>query len=321
MPAHVLIPLDGSRFSEQALPYAVGLAQKAHAVVHLVKVHSVASPAPPYPETSMYFSPELENELRQGEVDYLEKIATTTSAQGVPVRWSLLDGPVVSALEVYVREAGIELIVMTTHGRGGLSRAWLGSVADSLVRSINVPVLLLRPRSDDAAEAIPFGLRHILIPVDGSELSEQVIEHARWLGRLTAARYTLMQVVAPPFAVPATDVIPVAPIAQPDVESLRAQAMAYLEVVANRLRADGLNVDTVVVVQTQSAPGILEEALTCGADLIALATHGRGGWQRVALGSVADKVLRGTTVPLLMLRPGALSAGPRRSLTAVSNEL
>ncbi|HSL71788.1 MAG TPA: universal stress protein, partial [Longimicrobiales bacterium] len=92
MPAHILIPLDGSRFSEQALPYALGLAQKAHAVVHLVKVHSVAAPAAPYPETSMYFSPELENELRQGEVDYLERLTATAAEHGVAVRWSLLDG-------------------------------------------------------------------------------------------------------------------------------------------------------------------------------------------------------------------------------------
>ncbi|HSL71468.1 MAG TPA: universal stress protein, partial [Longimicrobiales bacterium] len=226
-----------------------------------------------------------------------------------------------SALEAYVREAGIELIVMTTHGRGGLSRAWLGSVADSLVRSINVPVLLFRPRGDDAAEARAFRLRHILIPVDGSDLSEHVIDHAIWLGRLTGARYTLMQVVAPPFGVPATDVIPVAPLAPQDVESLRSLATAYLEQVANRLRGDGLQVDTVVVVQTQSAPGILEEALQCGADLIAMATHGRGGWQRVALGSVADKVLRGTSVPLLILRPGAMSDRSVRALTSVSDEL
>jgi nucleotide-binding universal stress UspA family protein len=305
MKTQILVPLDGSRFSEQALPYALEMARRAGAIVHLVKVHAVPAPPSTYLDSGLYFNAELDAELRQGELDYLQRLADSARGQGLTVRAVLLEGPIVTALEAYVRTAEISLVVMTTHGRGGLSRAWLGSVADSLVRGVTVPVLLLRPRGDDAAQGRPFGLKHILIPMDGSELSEQVLEHAIALGRLTGARYTLVQVMPPPVVMPAAEIVGVAALPPEDVADLRAQADRYLDSLANRMRADGLLVDTVVVMQHQSALGILEEALECDADLIAMATHGRGGWQRVALGSVADKVLRGTSVPLLLIRPGA----------------
>jgi nucleotide-binding universal stress UspA family protein len=85
-------------------------------------------------------------------------------------------------------------------------------------------------------------------------------------------------------------------------DELRARAAAYLNTVAERLRSQGHQVETTVVIQPQCAAGILEQAVSTEASLIAMATHGRSGFQRLALGSVADKVLRGTTVPLLLLR-------------------
>jgi nucleotide-binding universal stress UspA family protein len=314
MYAQILVPLDGSRFSEQALPYARDIARRSNAMLHLVKVHALTPLPSPYLEAGSYLNSQFDAELRQSEAEYLERVAAAALAGGATIRCAVVEGPVVNALEAYVQEAGITMIVMTTHGRGGLSRAWLGSVADGLVRGVNVPLLLLRPRGD-SEDAPPFGLEHILIPMDGSEFSEQVLEHAITLGRLTNARYTLVQVVQPPVVMPPAEIVAVLPPLR-DVKELRAQADRYLEEQAERMRADGLIVDTVVVTQMQSALGILEESLECDADLIAMATHGRGGWQRVALGSVADKVLRGTSVPMLLLRPGAAGAG---SSSAVNN--
>jgi nucleotide-binding universal stress UspA family protein len=186
-------------------------------------------------------------------------------------------------------------------------------VADVHVRGVNVPLMLLRPHGD-AEPAPTISLDHILIPIDGSEFSEQVLEHAIALGRLANARYTLVQVVQPPVVMPPAEIVGVIPPLR-DVKELRAQADRYLEELAERMRGEFLIVDTVVVTQQQSALGILEEALECDADLIAMATHGRGGWQRVALGSVADKVLRGTSVPLLLFRPGMVSVGSASALS------
>jgi nucleotide-binding universal stress UspA family protein len=93
---------------------------------------------------------------------------------------------------------------------------------------------------------------------------------------------------------------------------VRADAAASLERIAADLRARGLIVDTAVVMQSQTAAGILEHSVERGADLIAMATHGRTGWPRIMLGSVADKVLRGSNVPLLLLPPQRRTADPAR---------
>jgi hypothetical protein len=86
----------------------------------------------------------------------------------------LLDGSIAPAIAQYAAEVGIDLITMTTHGRGGISRAWVGSVADSLVRCGAVPMLLIRPKDQDIDWSPRGDSRHVLIPVDGSELSEGI---------------------------------------------------------------------------------------------------------------------------------------------------
>ena len=212
------------------------------------------------------------------------------------------DQTVPDMLASYAATANSDLIVMTTHGRGGLERFWLGSVADALVRASPVPVLLVRPDEHHPA-AQPPTFRKILIPLDGSALAEQVLEPALMLGAPMEAEYTLLHVVQPrvlvrwgAFTTP-TDL---------DFEATQRRqidAQHYLERVARPLRATGKQVILRVVVAEQAAPAILEEARQHGIDLIAIATHGRSGLGRLLLGSVADKVVRRTDVPLLLYRP------------------
>jgi nucleotide-binding universal stress UspA family protein len=262
---------------------------------------------------------DMDEQNRASELAYLARVAEgMRQRQCIDVATALLEGHVAAAVKEYVRLTEPELIVMTTHGRGGVSRAWLGSVADELVRSINIPTLLVRPqRTEAVGPGVPFTLDHILIPLDGSELSERIIERALDLGSLTGARYTLMQVVTLAVSYPLLDSVLVAQPAPANEQQLRANAEAYLASIAQGLRARGFTVDTSVVVQTHCAPAILEEALANDVDLIAMATHGRTGLKRLALGSVADKVLRGTFVPLLLLRPLAVNgaAAVTRSAT------
>lgn len=297
--SHIMVPLDGSGFSEQAVAYALGAARRAGATIHFVRVH--APTAPPNSATPWLLDPVAEADRWREERTYLERAAELPRASGLRVRLAVLDGTVVDALSCYIKHAGIDLVVMTTHGRGGLSRIWLGSVADSLVRSVDIPILLLRPRNAKVSAFGPqFGLDHIVIPVDGTEASERMIEHAIEFGRLAGARYSLVQVVAPPIqSTPSFEM----PAWSDDFEQVRAQAEASLERIAQNMRARGLIVHTTVVVQTQAAAGILEHSAESRGDLIAMATHGRTGWPRMVLGSVADKVLRGSDVPLLLLPP------------------
>jgi nucleotide-binding universal stress UspA family protein len=213
----------------------------------------------------------------------------------------MLEVPVVEALARHAELIGAGLIVMSTHGRSGIARAWLGSVADRLIRQSPVPTLVVRPGVEPPDLAHEPPMRHILIPLDGSALAERAIDLAVEVGRLTHAHYTLVQVVEPVYrafliggAEPPVDV---------EAESAAwKQASEYLDGVATRLRGQGLTVWSETRIGSP-ATAILESAAVNGADLIAMSTHGRGGVARLLMGSVADKLLRGARVPLLITRP------------------
>ena len=180
-----------------------------------------------------------------------------------------------------------------------LGRAFLGSVADELIRQATVPVLLVRPQ-DPAPGIVPEPLlEHVLVPLDGSALAERVLGPALDVVRLWEGRCTLLRVIEANS--PSTVGRPNRP--RSPEEEREASAREYLENIAGRLRDEGVSVQTRVVVAPHAAPVILEEAQTQRCDFIALATHGRSGVRRMLLGSIADKVIRGASGPILVYRP------------------
>ena len=190
---------------------------------------------------------------------------------------------------------------MATHGLGPLSRFWLGSVADALVRTATVPLLLLRPSEQPPPAAIAPPFRHMMIPLHGSDLAEQALDPALQLGRLMEADYTLLRVVKPVVMLAHLEWLALSGTNETLTRQALDEAQAYLDRIADRLRGQGLTVQTRTVFHTYPADVILEEARE--ADVIGLATHGRGRFRRLLLGSVADKVLRGGTTPMLVCRP------------------
>jgi nucleotide-binding universal stress UspA family protein len=174
-------------------------------------------------------------------------------------------------------------------------------------------VLLVRPTDAPVDLAREPALGHVLLPLDGTPLAEQMIEPALELGRLLGAEFTLLRVVKPVLAVDypiegATLGAMAAALVE-RTEKLQgqvcAEALAYLEKVAERLRERGFRVRTRVEVEEQPAVAILKHSRSAAADLVALATHGRRGLKRLFLGSVADKVIRAGAVPVLVRRPVA----------------
>jgi nucleotide-binding universal stress UspA family protein len=303
MTMQILVPLDGSPFSEQAIPQAFRLAQFARGTVHLVRVLL------PTPALELIAIPDerLTADERRAAQGYLEELAAK-APQGVSAHAAVLTGPVVTALSNYIAEANMEMVVMTTHGRTGLTRTFLGSVADELTRSVKVPLLLLRPyMGDDGLNVDPLYARRILIPLDGSQLAEQALDRAVEVGGLTGARYTLLQVVPPPVLSTYPDTV--------ETQTAREHEHAidcaheYLETVADRLRMVGLRVETEVTTHDDIAAGIVQEAIADSADMIVMATHGRSGWKRLTLGSVAQEVLHTAWLPLLVVR-GSEAAVP-----------
>lgn len=301
----IVVPLDGSTFAEAALPLALALSRRTGARLHLV---TVIEPLRTFVYADVYA--EWEATAKEWSGEYLSAVSERISAHaGGAVTTALPTGHVVETLlaETQAREA--DVVVMATHGRGALSRAWLGSVADGFLHHADRPVLLIRPQEGEHPPATPAdGFETLLVPLDGSELSESALAHAMELGELFGSAYHLTRVVSYPHDI-ASPYRPHAVRTNQDVlAEAKADSAEYLEGHAERMRRRGLRVTTSVAVDVQAGHGILTEAEAVGCDSIAMATHGRTGVRRLLLGSAADKVLRGTHLPLLLYRPTKIPA-------------
>jgi nucleotide-binding universal stress UspA family protein len=304
----LVVPLDGSIFAEQALPVAGAIVKRSKASLMLVRVHQPIG----YSEQAPIG--EWEGDARQWESDYLTRAAEQMRERyGAKVETGLLDEPVVGALCEYVGAHGVDLVVMSTHGRTGVSRAWLGSVADGIVRRVSVPVLMLRARAEPPT-ASPDGSQNgdhlfdrILLPLDGSRSSEAIVGHAVRLARTFGSEIVLFRVVEPIIAkgpeYPLSSPVPITLVDRDTIEQLKESARKYLDGIARRLREEhGLRASIDVRMFESAAPAIIDATATHHVDVVAMATHGRGA-SRLLVGSVADKVLRGGPRAVLLFRP------------------
>jgi nucleotide-binding universal stress UspA family protein len=291
----IVVPLDGSRLAESALPLAAALAVQQDLPLEIVRVVTPVIPAPGVEAATLEDAEGAASRHQEAE-EYLTRTGRRLSEElRQPVSIAVLRGWAVEAIAMHAAGAG--LVVMTTHGRGGLNRAWLGSVTDGLVRRLECPMLVVRP-GDGAPPPAPF--RRILIPVDGSGTCEQVIDDAvRVAG--PAAEYVLLAVVTPLTAVLGALV---GRTVGPEVET-EAMDMAtlYLAGLAQRVRPSVQRLRTEVLLDDSAPNAILAFADQEHCDLIAMTTRGRSGVGRLALGSVADKVLRASQLPVLLRGP------------------
>jgi nucleotide-binding universal stress UspA family protein len=299
----ILVPLDGSAFGEHALPIARSIASRSGAAFQLVRVHEPV--VVDYANGVEVFDDKLEARNREQEKAYLDEIVERLAlSPNVSVTTKILDklGAIAETLLSQIKDTNVDLVVMATHGHGALARFWLGSVADKLVRQAETPILLVRPQEGTPDLIQEKAFKHILIPLDGSDLAEQVLEYAIALGKMTQADYTLLRIVELMLPVNYTpDYATV--VDQQLLDILQVDAQTYLDKMADRLRAQSLQVQTRIVFNHQPAIAVLEEASKHGTDLITMATHGQGGLTRLLVGSTADKVIRGATIPVLVYRP------------------
>ncbi len=295
MRRRILVPLDGTHFSEAALAPAAALARRTGATLLLATVEA--------PRTTDATPPWM---IPHDPFAWIDARARKMGALGVAAEATVLHGGVCEELVDFGSREAVDLAVMTTHGRGALSRAWLGSVTDRMVREAPFPVLAVRPAeaSPAPADVIPFP-RKVLVALDGSALSESVLPRVlEWLGR-DEAEIALVEIVLPLEAVVPAYVPDSAQFGRELGEARQSEAEAYLHTVARGLVAQGWSARTEVRSARQPAMGILAFAHAWGADVLALATHGRSGIARAVLGSVADKVLRSADRPVFLLHPEA----------------
>jgi nucleotide-binding universal stress UspA family protein len=283
---NILVPVDGSPLGERALPYAGMLAQALKCPVTLLRVLDLPSAAIFIPlggYTSGEFWQSLIDAERQQAEAYLQRLAEDPLLTDLEVvtRTEGFGVPAAHIIDI-AAELAPTLIVMATHGRGGLERWALGSVAEKVVRS-GVASVWLVPAF--AETSLP--VRRLLVPLDESPLAAAILPLVGEIASKIEANIVLLETIA------------MDSHAEPGLEN---QARIYLAKQAKALEQRNLLVETTVQYGDPAA-AILRYAHHHAIDAIAMATHGRSGLSRWAFGSVADKVLHGTTLPLLLYRP------------------
>jgi nucleotide-binding universal stress UspA family protein len=303
----IVVPLDGSEFAESALPMALDIARRTRARVVLVTVYTPGFPTVGGQGVPMH-DPGFDREQRDDLRTYLDIVRhrVAGAAADVPgVDTVVLEGPVAPAIAEHAAEVDADLVVLASHGRGGVSRLWLGSVADALVRRLDAPLLVVRPGAGPTPSSGTF--RHVLVPIDVAPESELGADTAAAVVGTSGVEYTLLRVV-PPMPQLLSGLVSTERVEE-DAAYQRDLALGNTAAVERRLRERGADVHSVVRFHDSPAEAILAYARETTTDLIALATHGRGPIGRFLLGSVADKLLRAATVPVLVRHAGERRGG------------
>jgi nucleotide-binding universal stress UspA family protein len=235
----------------------------------------------------VYYPKNLVESQRAEAEASLERLVRAAKELGLTGEWHLKTGSASDAVLESARTLDVDLTVMATHGRTGLAHVWCGSVTETVLRRAPCPMLVVRPLA-----AAPRPFQRILVPLDGSPLAEAILPHAVEMARRYQATLLLLRVTEA-HTFPGVDPVD----AQVRVV---AEAEAYLAEVERSLAAAGVAVDCAVR-YGHATEEIIDHAERRKADLIAMSTHGRTGLPRAALGSVAETVLRASSVPLLLL--------------------
>jgi nucleotide-binding universal stress UspA family protein len=288
----VVVPLDGSELAERAIPYGAAIADRSGAPLLLVLVARIGADEPEMTECR----------------NYLRMTAANLPGR---VQFEVERGrPAEKAIEI-AKEAGDPIIVMSTRGHGGIRRWMTGSVADEVVRTAGVPVLLIRG-DKEVPEASQLQILSILLPVDGSPYSESAIAYAVEIARLFGSTIHVLRVVDTPSAYAMLsrhmEAVATGDILDEIIASMRREATEYVEELAETLRSEGINVKTVVL---EGYPGeqVIEHERRGFYQLVIMATAGRSGVSRVVFGSVAERVLKMGRTPVMMIRPLAQERG------------
>jgi nucleotide-binding universal stress UspA family protein len=299
MYTRLLIPLDGSKTAEKVLPYARFLASKWKLPVELLEVIDIAEIATRIsPEKAHLLNTMLENVVRSGE-QYLREVAS--AFPGVDVKCTVEKGTTAEAIiEKAAADKGT-LITMATHGRSGINRWLLGSVAEKVLRGATNPLLLIRATEEAKTEG-EATLRSVIAPLDGSQVAEQALLTVAELAKQLKLEVVLFRAYH----------IPYSAYADPDgyylvnyeelVTAMRDEAVAYLEKKAEAVKQMGVEKVSYAAKEGFAADEVISLARKTPDNLIAMCTHGRSGVKRWVLGSVTETVVRHSGDPVLVIR-------------------
>ena len=286
MYSRILVPLDGSQLSESILPYARSIAGALKVSVELLLAidPGTASGAP-------------KHEPKKAGLDYLNNVATSFQ-KTLTVDCSVEAG---NPVEVIVHRASSHtdiLITMSTQGRSGIQRWMIGSVANKVLHATTSPLLIVRGATDGKTTS-DLTFKKVLVPLDGSPLSERVLPHVVDLAKMLTMEVVLVRAPAAPTA---------AFVAQERdtgfqqiAKNIIAETETYLEAKVKQLQTEGLKV-SYLLLEGEAAGEIIDLARKTPNNLIAMCTHGWSGIGRWVLGNVTERVVHHSGDPVLIIR-------------------
>ena len=296
----IMAPTEGSDNEREALTVAVKLAQRFNSDLHLVRVHAAPLVIGNVIPRVLELAEQALREERLAGLRKLEALGTECQALAeIRATTALLEGPVAPTLRDYARKLGVDLIVMSSHARGGIKRIALGSVSDYLIRHTNIPVLVVKRGASFFAATPEETVSRIVVPLDGSALAEQILPDVAKLALRLNATVSLVKVLTPQTYSQRQITQAGLPWWDEDI----AFAEASLARAATYLTEEGVAVNQDVILSDNVPSAILDYAARTRADLIAIATRGNGGVNRFLLGTVADEVVRRARVSLLVFHP------------------
>lgn len=280
----ILVPLDGSLEAECVLPYIRDLAPRFNAKVYVLGV-------------GIGQRTRRVNRLLE---DYIARTAEELKKQKFKTEGAVVYGNAADSILEFAQSQKMDLIVMATHGLSGITRWWLGSVAEKVVSAASTPIMLVQATRPEKHDAISVkSIERILVPLDGSELGKAALPYAEMLTLKTGAAIDLLHVVSPPGAIEASL------LTGPDwiklIQVLQKAGEEYLKEVVQQLSERGIKASHEVVTG-EPADKIVQYAEAKNVSLIAMSTHGRTGLARWVMGSIADKVVHAASVPVWLVR-------------------
>jgi len=316
----IVVPLDGSELAEEVLPHVAELIRGRDSRVCLLSVTPMMRRMA-RPVVGLHPSSDERQRVEQELEGYLQKTAETLKAAAAEVEVAVRFGRPADKVLAFADDVGADLIAMTTHGRSGI-RDWIfGSVADRILRGATCPVLLVRagrgavsaPRGATTAPLRQAPYQRILVPLDGSELAEQVLPYVKALIRSSrtfppaeVTHIFLLSVLTTGLGDRTVTLLTSYPpglqLSATALNYAEAEMRRYLRSVATVLRDHGAIVH-VKVRQGTPAGEVLDYAAEVEADLISMTTHGLSGLSRWMYGNVAGKVLQRAHSPVLLVRP------------------
>lgn len=307
MYSKVTVPLDGSELAERALDYARLIGDALSIPMEIIEAYDVLPPAI-HNRGAMMATEQMLAEARRRSERYLAEVQARMQPAGLPVTTASLPGTAGQAVVDFVRSDPNALVVMSTHGRGGIARWALGSMADRLLHAVPNSLLVIRA---SAPRVEPAAIETILVPLDGSELAENSLDQALGLARALGCGVLLARIThtgqyyRSHLAAPRSSIGPSLATQVSDLTRADGEAVTeYLAAVKSRLteeRPDAPAIDTLHLRHDSPAEAIIDEAVRRQA-LVVMASHGRGGIGRMVLGSVADRVVRHSDSPVLVIR-------------------